>query len=276
MESRLPDKHYGIIHQNRVDSVGDEAVEEIHNVGYTIVESNLSTADIEQLSRDFEDVRARYKVLYGEERLRNIDEHNTIRSPMIYGKESLVKLALDENLHAVLRKVFCDRKYIINQQNGVINPPQKGYNQGAWHRDLPYQHFVSNVPLAVNALFCLDDFTLENGSTFVIPATHKIEPFPSENYVKNHAVQVEAKAGSFILLDCMTFHSGGYNSTDADRRAINHVFNIPYFKQQVNIPRNLPDYPLSDRDRDILGFNDMEYTSVETFLERLDKRVEGC
>lgn len=272
MRNRLPDKHYGILHQNRVESIADKAAEEIQNVGYTIVKSTLSESELEHLSQDFEDIRKRYMALHGEKRLNRIDEHNTVRSPMIYGKESLLRLALDENLHAVLRKIFGDRKYIINQQNGVINPPQKDYNQGAWHRDLPYQHFVSSVPLAVNALFCLDDFTSENGSTFVVPATHKIESFPSDNYVKNHAIQVEAKAGCFILLDCMTFHSGGYNSTDADRRAINHVFSIPYFKQQINIPRNLPDYSLSESDRDILGFNDMEYTSVESFLERLDRR----
>ncbi|WP_457831307.1 phytanoyl-CoA dioxygenase family protein, partial [Staphylococcus aureus] len=80
----------------------------------------------------------------------------------------------------------------------------------AWPRDLPYQHYVSSTPLAVNALFCVDDFTLDNGSTFVIPATHKEINYPSESFVERNAVQVTAKAGQYILLDCMLFHSGGF------------------------------------------------------------------
>lgn len=39
-------------------------------------------------------------------------------------------------------------------------------------RPVLYQHYVSSSPLAVKALFCVDDFTHENGSTFVLPASH--------------------------------------------------------------------------------------------------------
>jgi ectoine hydroxylase-related dioxygenase (phytanoyl-CoA dioxygenase family) len=97
---------------------------------------------------------------------------------------------------------------ILSQQNGVINPPAKTYNQGAWHRDLPYQHVVFSRPMAINALFCLDPFTAENGATMVLPATHKQEEFPSDRFVDGSTVQVCAPAGSDIVLDCMLCHSG--------------------------------------------------------------------
>ena len=48
-------------------------------------------------------MRAGYITLRVEERLRKVDEHNTIRSPPIYGKVSFLKLELDENLHGVHR-----------------------------------------------------------------------------------------------------------------------------------------------------------------------------
>jgi len=86
---------------------------------------------------------------------------------------------------------------VLNQQNGVINPPHsERYNQGAWHRDLPYQHFVSSRPLAINALFCLDQFTIENGATKVLPASHRQEAFPSDDFVQSQATPVTAPAGS--------------------------------------------------------------------------------
>ncbi len=158
--------------------------------------------------------------------------------------------------------------YILNQQNGVINPPQETYNQGAWHRDLPYQHFITSKPLAINALFCVDDFTFENGATFVLPASHKSENFPSSDYIQRNAIQVEAKAGSFIVLDCMLFHSGGFNKTCFERRAVNHVYNIPFFKQQINIPMNMEDTHLSAEERDILGFSYVEPGSISDYLSK--------
>ena len=39
------------------------------------------------------------------------------------------------------------------------------HHQSAFHRDLPYQHFTSSRPIAINALFCADEFTNENGAT---------------------------------------------------------------------------------------------------------------
>lgn len=106
----------------------------------------------------------------------------------------------------------------------------------------------------------------ENGATFVLPASHKSEAFPSSIYVERNAVQVEAKAGSFILLDCMMFHAGGFNKTKSVRRAVNHVFNIPYFKQQINISMNMNSSNLSSVERDILGFSYVESTSISNYL----------
>ena len=124
--------------------------------------------------------------------------------------------------------------FYLNQQNGIINPTGNTYNQGMWHRDLPYQHFTSSSPLGINALYCVDDFTIENGSTFVLPSTHKVTKFPSEIFVEQNAKQITAKAGSYIVLDCMIFHSGGINNSSNDRRAVNHVFTIPHIKKQID------------------------------------------
>ncbi len=112
----------------------------------------------------------------------------------------------------------------------------------------------------------IDDFTRVNGATFVLPASHKSESFPSADYIERNARQIEAKAGSFILLDCMLFHSGGLNTTPNARRAVNHIYNIPYFKQQIHIPANMSDKTLSRADREILGFDYAEPQSVEDYF----------
>jgi hypothetical protein len=263
--NNIPSESYGILQQSRPESLIEEAAEQVKNLGYAIIDSDYKAPELQLISEEFDRTRDFYLETYGAAKLRSLNEFHTIRAPLTHGGEAFLRLALNENLLMILKKLI-QGKFILNQQNGIINPPQETYNQGAWHRDLPYQHFVSTKPLAINALFCLDDFTVENGATFVLPASHKFEAFPSPEYLKNNAIQVEAKAGSFILLDCMLFHSGGFNRTNTVRRGLNHVYNIPMFKQQINIPLNMTNITLSTEERDILGFNYREPTSILDYL----------
>ena len=263
--TNIPSSTYGILQQAPSGTALDQAVEQVRNLGYAILDSGYSAAEMEVISDAFDRTRAQYIRTHGEEKLRDLNEIYTLRALLTHGGETFLKLAFNENLIAVI-KMLIPGKFVLNQQNGVINPPQEPYNQGAWHRDLPYQHYVSTKPLAVNALFCIDEFTFDNGGTFVLPASHKSEPFPSQHYLAQNATQAKAKAGSFILLDCMIFHAGGYNKTRSARRAVNHVFTIPYFKQQINLPKNMDASKLAPEQREILGFSFAEPVSIEAYL----------
>lgn len=261
----VPSASYGILQRNYPNSNLEEAEEQVRALGYAIINSGYVESELKDISEEFDRAWETYVETYGETELKRLGEFHTIRALLTHGGKSFLRLALNQNLLAILQKLI-QGKYILNQQNGIINPPRELYSQGAWHRDLPYQHFVSSNPLAINALFCIDDFTFENGATFVLPGSHKVNAFPSEHYVRSNAIQVKANAGSFILLDCMMFHAGGFNSTNTARRAVNHVFNIPYFKQQINIPMNLGGSAFSDREREILGFNNIEPPSISAYL----------
>ena len=263
----IPEASYGVTQQDFFESTAQEIAEQVKRLGYAILDSGYTSQELEKISADFETTRKNYIQTYGKDYLRNLDEINTIRSPVTHGSSSFLTLVMNPHLLEVISLLIVG-KFILNQQNGVINPPQNKYNQGYWHRDLPYQHYVSSSPLAVNALFCIDDFTLDNGSTHVLPASHKSSSFPSNEYIKKNSLQVEAKAGSYILLDCMLFHTGGFNRTDKERRAVNHVFTIPYFKQQINIPENIFLENLSDTEKEILGFGYQEPKAVKSYLEQ--------
>ncbi|QNK71075.1 phytanoyl-CoA dioxygenase family protein [Variovorax sp. PAMC26660] len=269
----VPSASYGLLDRTPEGSPADQAAEQVRHLGYALLDAGYAPAELRGISDAFESARKTYIETHGEARLRSLDEFYTVRSVLTQpaGKETFLALALNPNLMAVLKQLI-QGKFILNQQNGIVNPPQEGYNQSAWHRDLPYQHFVSSRPLAINALFCVDDFTFDNGATFVLPASHKAEPFPSRSHVERNATQIEAKAGSFILLDCMMFHAGGFNKTNVARRAVNHVFNIPYFKQQINLPSNIDGANLSAEARDILGFGDVEPASVGAYLSSRESK----
>lgn len=223
--------------------------------------------EVKQIARAFDFVYEKYVDNYGMNFLSSIDEDCTIRMPLLF-HDLFLQMATNSSILPIIDSLI-KNKFYLTQQNGVINPPRKGYSQGKFHRDLPYQHFVTTRPLAISALYCVDDFTRSNGGTIVIPFSHKWEEFPSDVYVAKHGIVIEAPAGSFILFDSMLFHRGGFNSTDKPRRAINHVYSIPLIRQQICIPRAMSQSgveKLTQQQKELLGFSYTSCDSIQEFL----------
>jgi ectoine hydroxylase-related dioxygenase (phytanoyl-CoA dioxygenase family) len=261
---------YGVSEQTISTTAIDRAIEQIRLLGYAIVDVGYSGEAIAAFSEAFDRARRRQEELHGgRAALEAIGEHQTIRLPLQY-ERLLLDLATNAVILEIARRMIGEY-VILNQQNGVINPgvaPSSPYTQARYHRDLPYQHFVASRPLGLTALFCLDPFTAENGSTWIVPASHKEEAFPSDAIVDATRVQVAAPAGSFLVLDGMTFHAGGVNRTSRDRRAVNHVLTIPLIKQQIALPTALGDTFVSADDRllrQLLGYDTAVPADVEAF-----------
>lgn len=268
-KSHKPSPSYGVLERIIATDTVQSAIEQINHLGHAVLDPGFSTAQIDEFRKIFDVTHDRYVSIYGEKRLRQLDEFHGIRLPLAIEPEFLKLAKTPAVLHVVHGLI--QGKFVLNQQNGIINPPREKYNQAAWHRDLPYQHFVSSRPIAINALYCVDDFTLKNGATHVLPASHKREAFPSEAFVNSNEVQVQAPAGSFILLDCMCFHRGGFNQSKHKRRAVNHLYTIPLIRQQIDLSVALRDASLTAEDRDFLG---MQYFSPKNVAAYLDTRKQ--
>jgi ectoine hydroxylase-related dioxygenase (phytanoyl-CoA dioxygenase family) len=266
-------KRYGVIEQTGSGDDVEYACESLRHLGYAVVSGGYESDQLKAMSDAFERAQQRHASEHGgRDSLRAIDEHNTIRAPLAY-EAMFLELATNNKILEICKRLIAGY-VVLNQQNGVINPPRsERYNQGAWHRDLPYQHFVSSRPLAINALFCLDAFTDENGATKVLPASHRQEAFPSDHFIEAEARTITAPAGSFIVLDCMVYHSGGVNTTDRARRAVNHVYSIPLLRQQIDLPSLLGDQFVTDPAlRELLGYNVRTPHSVADYFAARGKK----
>lgn len=269
-------KRYGVNEQTVSLDAIDQAVEELKLLGFSVVDSGYDAATLKHLSKAFASARKQMEMKFGgRDALAQIDEHNTIRVPMSYEREFL-DLALNPTILELCRRML-GGYFILNQQNGISNPANgASYNQAAFHRDLPYQHFVADRPLAINALFCLDDFTLENGATLVIPGSHKQGAFPSDDTVKKLQKQITARSGSFIVLDCMLFHSGATNTTQRERLAVNHVYSIPLLQQQIDLPNVLGgNFSQDAKVRQILGYDTSAPRDIESFYKSRQQKFES-
>lgn len=264
---------YGIKEQIASGDPLDRAVESLGLLGYAVVESGYADAELVHFSEQFDAVYARWQASQGGiQALEDIDEHYTIRAPLAIS-DAFVTLATNPNILKVGERLLGNH-FILNQQNGIINPPNGiRYNQGAYHRDLPYQHFVTSRPLAINALFCLDDFTHENGATYVIPGAHKQEAFSSHEAICEMEKQITAPKGSFIILDCMLFHRGGKNRTRVARRGVNHVYSLPFIKQQIELPSLLGERFHDPALKRLLDYGNTPPRDVKDYLSRRRSRT---
>jgi ectoine hydroxylase-related dioxygenase (phytanoyl-CoA dioxygenase family) len=229
---------HGVTEARSSDTPAAICAEEIATVGYTVLRDVLAQDELAAARRSIDDIYAQQVAeLGGEEALQEIDDADVARCPLCYD-DFFVELAAHPSVMSVVRELLGPR-VVLMSQNGIINRSSGAHYQLTWHRDLNYQHFVSSRPLAISALHCIDDFSADTGGTCVLPASHKVEAFPSPAVVERQEVGVDAPAGSVIVFDAMLFHRAGRNRSGGVRRAVNHIYTLPLISQQISLPKAL-------------------------------------
>lgn len=231
-------KYHAVREFRQNEDEDDFCVEEIRQIGYTVIPSGYSAEELQLIREKLDAIYAtQIKELGGEEKLKQINDANVARCTVEYD-HYFVKLAAHPRLLSIGRKLMA-APFILMSQNGIINRPDDEHYQVTWHRDLNYQHFVCSRPLAMSALYCIDEFSDVTGATAVIPASHSLEAFPSPEYIRKHETTVSAPAGSIIVFDAMLYHRSGFNRSGKLRRGVNHIYTLPLIKQQIDLPKAL-------------------------------------
>ena len=267
-------RFYGIKETNTAASEVDRHVEEIGISGFTVVTGVIDESELPEVRRRVDQVyEKQLNEISGAENLRQINDELIARCLLAYD-DYFLAVATSAKIMALLRTLLGDY-FTLLQQNAVINLSDRISYQTSWHRDLIYQHFIPSRPIAVSALICLDDFSKETGGTHLLPGTHKLEKFPSQVYVQQHELAVNAKAGSAIVFDSMLFHRGGVNTSRNPRRGLNHLYSLPFIKQQIDIPRILNGkYADDDFLRKFLGYESQPADSVVEWRMKRLKAVD--
>jgi ectoine hydroxylase-related dioxygenase (phytanoyl-CoA dioxygenase family) len=268
-------EYHGVTEAHRNEDHFDAGAEEIRTIGYTVIDSGFSAQDLQVIREKSEAIYARQvRECGGEENLVRMKDASIARCVISYD-DYFVRLAAHDGLLRLVAKLLGEN-FILLGQNAIINRADRKHDQVTWHRDLSYQHFVSSRPIAVSALYCIDDFSGATGATAVLPASHKVEAFPSREFVEKHQRIVEAKAGSIIVFDAMLYHRGGRNTSGRTRLGINHVFVLPLLKQQIDLPAALGgkfrDDPVLSR---LLGYESAPAVSAYLWRKSKIDRANG-
>ena len=103
------------------------------------------------------------------------------------------------------------------------------------HRDhwcFDFFPFPPDVDVEVASIWALDDFTVENGATRVVPDSHR-EPH-GVRYTDESSLPAEMPRGSIVLYLGSTFHGAGTNRSDAVRIGINVDYVLGWLRQEEN------------------------------------------
>lgn len=124
-------------------------------------------------------------------------------------------------VHRVLRRAF-------RLLNFGARDPRPGFGQQGLHTDWrprgPAEPFH-----VVTALWLLDDFTLTNGATRVLPGSHRAprplaKPMQVPAYVHPEQRVVTAPAGAALVFNGHLWHSGTRNASTGPRRVLQCQF----------------------------------------------------
>lgn len=147
-----------------------------------------------------------------------------------------------------IQKNYFDSLFILNSMSALRIDKDKESFSSAVHRDVRF--FTGNCNLMLNMMIMIDDFTPENGATWVYPKTH----LKDINYI-DKKIQVEGKAGDIIIWNSNLLHKSGQNYTNNVRRGLAITFSKSCYKQLLNYPKALQNKEYTEEIKQLLGYN---------------------
>jgi ectoine hydroxylase-related dioxygenase (phytanoyl-CoA dioxygenase family) len=151
-------------------------------------------------------------------------------------------------------------------------PPRKTNYSHRIHRDAPSSRMIDSYVTNMGATILLDDFTLENGATYILPGSHCMTDAPSEEQFLANAKRLVAPAGSVMFFVALAYHSGGANHTDRWRHALTINMVRPWMKQRLDLPRLMGGIGASEKVRQKLGYLAQVPASYDEYYAPPEKR----
>ena len=194
--------------------------------GYVILKSRLTK---EKLGK----IRTELKSLH-EEVSKGTSHFGGFETERVYNLVArtrvLDELYLRPELLAIIESHLNDQIQlsISSSVNLLPGQPAQSFHRDDAYYPLPRPH----MPLSVNTMWAIDDFTEENGATLLIPNSHVSA---SDEPVSGHeTVKALMPAGSVMIWDGSLFHAGGHNRTSNSRMGITVVYCRAWLRQQEN------------------------------------------
>lgn len=217
----------------------EQAIAHLDEQGYVILEGALTPDQANQL-------RDRSAELIAQERTELITQERAASDEYIYmdGKSQRVwNLVNKGRIYEEMiqhPRVLELQEYLLGDDcilsSFTVNLIGPGSAAGRWHNDSPpLGTFPDPLPsnaLCANTIYVLDDFTQENGATWMVPDSHKRSHRPEPQGQYDDGIQLAAHKGDIVVFNGGTWHASGANHTANERMILLGFFCRSFAKPQ--------------------------------------------
>lgn len=205
-------------------------VEDYQRDGYVVVRDVLSPETVRQLRVDLEVAIEREKAFHGGT---DYVDYGMVLVCCMYAR-SFVDVLGDPKVMDVIEAILGEGCIVYAYTSSSMPPGGTNYSYRI-HVDCPRR--IPGYETNAGVMMLLDDFTEENGATWILPGSHRRADPPSEEEFFANAKRAVAPAGSLVYLHPLVWHSGGKNQTDRWRHSATLNMCRPYMKQRLDIPK---------------------------------------
>jgi ectoine hydroxylase-related dioxygenase (phytanoyl-CoA dioxygenase family) len=205
--------------------------------GFVVVESVVSAEELAEIHRVIDDYVERSRAITTHDTIYDLEPGHSAEEPRVRRLKTPLKL------HPLFEQIACSKRVLDIAEallkNGVrlhgskLNMKSAGYGSPIeWHQDFAFYPHTNDDLLAIG--FALDDSTLENGCTLMIPGSHR-KPIldhhqeglfvggidtEKQGVDLSQAVPVPLKAGSISIHHCRMLHAAAPNTSPKRRRIL--------------------------------------------------------
>ena len=212
--------------------------QELKEQGYTIIRNQVNKKWLDILSNEIDKAFSEHRniQLYNNNDINSegVALHVLLSSPIFI---EFLKTLLENGFIQSLQDNFFHSKCILNSFSALNNLPNQPNFSAIVHRDLRF--YSGDFPIMLNCLIMVDDFTIENGGTYLLTGSHLEEKKPSDEEFFSKAYQATGKRGDILIFNANVWHSSAPNKTQNNRRAIPFTISKSFMKQLLDYPRAL-------------------------------------
>lgn len=248
--------------------------QELKDYGYTIIRNQINNKWLNLLS-------AAIDTAFLEHRNIQLSNNNDIKSGgvalhVLLSNPRFIKFLqslIENGFIQSLQDNFFHSNCILNSFSALNNLPNQPNFSAIVHRDLRF--YSGDFPIMLNCLIMIDDFTIENGGTYLLPKSHLEERKPTDTEFFSNAIQATGKRGDILIFNANVWHSSAPNITQNDRRAIPFTVSKSFMKQLLDYPRAIG-YDKMDSFtlelQQLLGYHSRVPASLDEWYQPEDKR----
>jgi ectoine hydroxylase-related dioxygenase (phytanoyl-CoA dioxygenase family) len=247
---------------------------ELKNQGFTILKNRINASQLDSLSNAIDLAFIKHK----QAQIENNSDIKTdgVALHALVNDDTFITLLdtlIKDGFIQELQDNFFHSRCILNSLSALDNLPNQPNFSANFHRDLRF--YSGDFSIMLNCLIMVDDFTIENGGTFLIPGSHLEERKPTEQELFFKAIQAVGNKGDILIFNANVWHASAPNNTQNHRRAIPITISKSFMKQLLDYPRAIGYNRMNEFNNELqqfLGYHSRVPASLNEWYQPEDKR----